>query len=227
MSALRERWFALCSKLNVKPKQFGILLLLTLGAVGVLGLKMTVLKPKKASARTVATKAKARAKASPATPGKSAPVEDPAVFSTTLVGLPVVQVAFESRPTRDPFEPFFVYKPDPVAEPEELPLHDGQGVAVHLRPGQGSGSGTSGKAAEPEAPSPPQGLTLKAIISGRVAVLNTMNVERGDVIQDSTGRYFTVEAIRERSVILNDGTRSWPVGYAPAPTGSKTGPSKR
>lgn len=231
-----------CSRLNVKPKQFAILLVISTLALGVLGLKMFVLKPKSASAAGTKTAAKKGPDKSPAKPGdtKGAAADATTAFPA-LEDLPIVPVVFENRPMRDPFVPFFVYH-DPSAEEDsmnELPLTDEEGgVLVAPRTSQAasapkgtSGRGRGSKAAKsvavaPEEPLGPQGVVLKAIVEGKVAVLNGMTVERGDIIEDTEGQKFTVLAVEENRVTLSDGRRTWPIGYAANSLAGKPGARK-
>jgi hypothetical protein len=257
MSAISTKWNNACSRLNVKPKQFAMLLVITFGALGVLGMKMFVFKPKKAGASTTA-KAVERGER-PSKPGASdapAPTGAPGATpspSALVLGLPTVVVAFESRPMRDPFQPFFVHTPNPeemmLEEPDNdigaIPVVTGAIPAPGTKPapsgknpsGKGgsgaanAGGGSKKTAAAPPPPPPPegpQGLILKAIIAGRVAVLNTMSVEEGDVIQDAASQTYTVAEIQDRSIVLTDGHRRFKIGYAAAALNpTKKGPKPK
>lgn len=236
MSALATKWSELCSRLNVKPRQFGMMLGVTAVALGALGFKMFVHKPRSAAAETKAPTAKAGARGSASSDANAAEAVLP------LVELPVLSVALESRPLRDPFVPFFLFtspntgeeldgEGTPTAEaapPTPAPPRGGQRAAAGTRKAGNSKSASA--PAEPAAPVGPQGVILKAIISGRVAVLNDGSVEEGDVIHDQSGAAFTVQSISERSIVLSDGHRTYPVGFstkltskpgAKAPTGRK------
>lgn len=231
-----------CSRLNVKPKQFAILLVISTLALGVLGLKMFVLKPKSASAAGTKTTAKKGPDKSPAKPGdaKGAAGDATTAFPAPEE-LPVVPVVFENRPMRDPFVPFFVYH-DPSEDESSmdgLPMTDEEGgvlVAPRTSSAKGAPKGTAGrgrgakatKAAvvEPEEPLGPQGVVLKAIIEGKVAVLNGMTVERGDIFEDTDGQKFTVLAVEENRVTLSDGRRTWPISYAANSPAGKSGARK-
>lgn len=231
-----------CSRLNVKPKQFAILLVISTLALGVLGLKMFVLKPKSASAAGTKTTAKKGPDKSPAKPGdaKGAAAETTTAFPA-IEDLPVVPVVFENRPMRDPFVPFFVYH-DPGADEGSMdgfPMTDEEGgvlVAPRTSSATSAPKGTAGRGrgsraskavvVEPEEPLGPQGVVLKAVIEGKVAVLNSMTVERGDIIEDSQGQKFTVLAVEENRVTLSDGRRTWPIGYAASKQSGKSGARK-
>ncbi|MBL9141660.1 MAG: hypothetical protein JNK53_07320 [Phycisphaerae bacterium] len=191
---------------------------ITVVAVGVLGAKMFILKPKSAAAsgaKTTVTAKKAGADASSKDTERSP--------APRIEALPVVPVTFETRPLRDPFVPFFLYTaPDDGSAGEGET--DGQGTLVQPRVAQGGTAKSKGAsnrnakaAAEPELPAEPQGVVLKAVISGKVAVLNHVSVEEGDVMVDALGRSFLVVSVRERSVTLSDGTKTYPIGYTVAP----------
>lgn len=241
MSAVTTQWNNACSRLNVKPKQFAMLLVITFGALGVLGMKMFVFKPKKAGASTTtkevergerSAKASPKDGASPAGTATPTPTQSP---SAAVLGLPTVVVAFESRPMRDPFQPFFVHATTPGEEMLDEPSSDAGAIPVvspptpapgKPAPGAKSGTTKSGQSGgtkkttagstAPPPPDGPQGLILKAIISGRVAVLNTMSVEEGDVIQDAASQTYTVAEIHDRSIVVTDGHRRFKIGYAAA-----------
>jgi hypothetical protein len=230
-----------CSRLNVKPKQFAILLVISTLALGVLGLKMFVLKPKSASAAGTKATARKGPDKSPAKPGDAKGAAEATTAFPALEDLPVVPVVFENRPMRDPFVPFFVYH-DPGEDESSmdgLPMTDEEGgvlVAPRTNSTKGAPKGTPGRGrganakrtavVEPEEPLGPQGVVLKAIIEGKVAVLSGMTVEQGDIVEDADGQKFTVLEIRERSVTLSDGRRTWPIGYAANKLAGKPGAKK-
>lgn len=100
-----------------------------------------------------------------------------------------VRCTLQSRPARDPFRTF-----------------------VEL-PGTASGDGPAGM---PLAAAP-AGLVLRAVIAGELAVIGDHTVGIGGTVADAQGAEWTVEAIRERAVILSDGARRAQLGYAAAP----------
>ncbi len=242
MSAISTQWTDLCSRFNVKPKQFAMLLIITVGALGVLGVKVFVLKPKKASA-TPSSAAVAPRGGEKQTAAEGAPSSSSAPLSH---GLPVISVNLETKPMRDPFEPFFVYS----AEADDAPAHTEESTAAATKDSEGgilvaprsspksnpsakSASTASGHKKPPApavVPAPsgePEGLVLKAVLSSRMAVLNTMTVEVGDVIQDSASQTYTVAEINHRSIVLTDGRRRFTIAYVhAASSGAKPG-SKR
>jgi hypothetical protein len=233
MSALATKWNETCARLNVKPRQFGMLLGVTVVALGALGFKVLVHKPRSASAETKASAAK------PATRGPgAAPAENGEEPVLPLVELPVMAVALESRPLRDPFVPFFLFVAPATgdeADAEDGPMAEASAPAAATPPraGQRTAAGARGKTgpakaalAEPAAPVGPQGVVLKAIIAGRVAVLNDGSVEVGDVVHDQTGAAFTVHDITERSIVLSDGHRTWPLGFTSKLSGKPGGGGK-
>jgi hypothetical protein len=242
MSAVSTQWTDLCARFNVKPKQFAMLLVITVGALGVLGVKMFVLKPKKAAATPSSAAVAPRNEAQKSTARGS----DDSQYAPPSHGLPVILVNFESKPMRDPFEPFFVYSPDAEGSstlPEESTVAAAKdsegGILVAPRSSGKSAPGTkvttkSSGNKKPPAPAvmpassgEPEGLVLKAILSSRMAVLNTMTVEVGDVIQDEASQTYTVAEINQRSIVLTDGRRRFTIAYVhAASSGAKPG-SKR
>lgn len=242
---MANQFHDLCARLNVKPKQFAILLTITVSSIGILGVKFFVLKPRKAGAEVAAANAGNDA-AGGASAGGGMHVDGNAAPMAT------VAVTLATRPERDPFAPFFVYRApegeDGTASEDGAPVSDGQGVLVAPRtvgPNKSNGAAPAGQANAnakntgkagakstnqqhsgnvPGAmvDTSPQGLYLKAIIAGRVAVMNDVSVEVGDIIYDDAGQAFTVMSIQDRSITLSDGHRTYPVGYArPQAAGSK------
>jgi len=186
-NAFKARWEETCSRLGVKPKQFGILIAVCAVAIGALGAK-TFLKPRAAGA--------AVAKAPAAAP---APVALPTASATTgAAAAPAapgaartIQLTLETRPARDPFRPFFA-----VAAPAAAP-----------------GPAGAASVGAPTVPAP-KGLVLKAIVAGELAVINDETVGVGDEVLDPEGKSFVVEEIQERRVVLREGGRRAELGYA-------------
>jgi len=245
VSATSSMWAKACSKLNVKPRQFATLLVITFTALGVLGYKFFVHSPRKAGAQGTSETSKSAKKqaATGAGAGSGAtasaavtPSAEVAAEQLHSLGLPVEVVEFRSRPLRDPFLPFFVYTPSNNEEGliTDAGSSDGSSHgAATAKGGKGAPSakktGTGGAAAAAPPPEGPQGLVLKAIIAGKVAVLNSMSVEQGDVIRDETAQAYTVSEIRERSIVLTDGQRRFTLGYSPAsskPASQKSAPRR-
>ena len=101
------RWNSMCDRLGVKPRQFAVLLTVTVVAVGALAAK-TALKPSRAKAAAPAT-------AQPA----AEPASQPGAPSPAGAGqAKVVELTLEVRPARDPFRPFFLVAD---AAPEAAP----------------------------------------------------------------------------------------------------------
>lgn len=91
------RWKSMCDRLGVKPRQFAVLVTVTVVAIGALAAK-TALKPSRAKA--AAPVAAQPAVETPAQPGAAQPAgAGPAK---------VVELTLEVRPARDPFRPFFL-----------------------------------------------------------------------------------------------------------------------
>lgn len=109
------RWKSACDRLGVKPRQFAVLLTVTVVAVGALVAK-TALKPSHAKAAPAAA---AQAASETGTqPGNAMPAAaGPAK---------VVELALEVRPARDPFRPFFLVAD---ASPEATPAAGRQAVS--------------------------------------------------------------------------------------------------
>ncbi len=185
-NAFKARWEETCSRLGVKPRQFGILVAVCAVAIGALGAK-TLIKPRAAGAAVA--KAPAAAPAPAALPAASAPAG--AAEAAPSGSARTIQLTLETRPARDPFRPFFL-----VAAP----------VAA---PGPAGGSSS----AAPTAPAP-KGLVLKAIVAGELAVINDETVGVGDEVLDPDGKAFVVEEIQERRVVLREGGRRAELGYA-------------
>ena len=189
-AALSVRWESACARLGVKPRQFAVLLAVTVVAVAALAAK-SALRP-------------SRAPKAPAAAAQAVPAAAPAAAER----LPVVEVALESRPARDPFRPFFM-----VTDPAEAPA--------------APAAGNAGSAPQPLAAAGPSGLELRAAIAGELAVVGEQTVGVGDELVDDSGRRFTVEAILERRVVLREGMRRTEIGYAqagagrPAPKGGR------
>lgn len=96
-AAASARWKSVCDRLGVKPRQFAVLLTVTVVAVGALAAK-TALKPSRAKA---AAPAAAQAAAEP--------TAQPGVVAAAGAGqAKVVELTLEVRPARDPFRPFFL-----------------------------------------------------------------------------------------------------------------------
>lgn len=184
-NAFKARWEETCSRLGVKPKQFGILVAVCAVAIGALGAK-TFLKPRAAGAAVAMAPTAAPAPAAPIDPsaGHAAGTASPGAART-------VQLTLETRPARDPFRPFFA-----VAAPAGAPGPAGAPV------------GTA-----PTAPAP-KGLVLKAIVAGELAVINDETVGVGDEVLDPDGNAFVVEEIQERRVVLRAGGGRAELGYA-------------
>lgn len=89
-----DRWQATCERLGVKPRQFAVLLTVTIVASGALAAR-TVLKPSRAKAAVPAA-----SQAQPAAQATAPPVAP--------VPGRAVELSLECRPARDPFRPFFV-----------------------------------------------------------------------------------------------------------------------
>ncbi len=185
-SALKARWEETCSRLGVKPKQFGILIAVCAVAVGALGAK-TFIKPRAAGAAVA--KAPAAAPAPAALPAASASAGTPEAAPPGSTR--TIQLTLETRPARDPFRPFFL-----VAAPAAAP-------------------GPAGASAATTTAAPaPKGLVLKAIVAGELAVINDETLGVGDEILDPDGKAFVVEEIQERRVVLREGGRRAELGYA-------------
>lgn len=207
-SAFKARWEETCSRLGVKPKQFGILVAVCAVAIGALGAK-TFLKPRAAGAAV--EKAPAAAPAPPSS--QAAPAPGPVVASGPAApgASRTVQLTLETRPARDPFRPFFL-------------------VAAPVAPSAGAeGASPVTLAAAPA----PKGLVLKAIVAGELAVINDETVGVGDEVLDPEGKSFVVEEIQERRVVLREGGRRAELGYAATskkrpqtPAGSLSQPRK-
>lgn len=102
-SPFSRKWNSLCSRLGVKPKQFTVLLIITVVAVGGLTAK-AMLKPRKAGAeQPAATAADPAEEAAPES--APAPGQSPAATATHQV----IHLELQTRPARDPFHPFFLY----------------------------------------------------------------------------------------------------------------------
>lgn len=181
-AALSERWESACGRLGVKPRQFAVLLAVTVTAVAALAAR-SMLRPSRSAPAPVAA-------AGPASVAAPAAAER----------LPVVEVALESRPARDPFRPFFM-----IAE------------AADALPAPAAGGGAS--LPQPLAAAGPSGLELRAAIAGELAVVGEQTVGIGDELVDDSGRRFTVEAILERRVVLREGGRRTEIGYAQSGAG--------
>lgn len=95
-ASLSAQWKSTCDRLGVKPRQFAVLLTVTVVAVGALAAK-TALKPSRASA-AAATAVPAAPKADAAQPAAQGPATPARV----------VELSLEVRPARDPFRPFFL-----------------------------------------------------------------------------------------------------------------------
>ncbi len=236
---MASQWHDLCARLNVKPKQFAILLTITVSSIGVLGVKFFVLKPRKAGAEVAAATGGAEASG-----GGTATVMH---VDGNAAPMATVAVTLATRPERDPFAPFFVDRTLASNEAQETTDSEG-GVLVNpmtdpmnkgaaptpVAPGNGVKGGVTKPGAKPSGTkhagnvpgaavdTSPQGLFLKAIIGGRIAVMNDVSVEVGDVIYDDAGQAFTVMSIQDRSITLSDGHHTYSVGYArPQAAGAK------
>ncbi|MFM1936828.1 MAG: hypothetical protein RI990_1787 [Planctomycetota bacterium] len=198
-SPLQARWEAICARLNVKPKQFAVLLSITVLAIGALGVKST-LGPKKAAARPAAAAARPSA---PAAAASRKPAATAAPAGTTPSGTAVaaavtsvramrpLAVDLDTRPDRDPFHPFFLVSEPGTGLAGTSPIRDGAGL-----------------------PKAPASLRLKAVLGGELAIIGDETVEVGSPVLDSDGQQWTVESINERSVVLASGGRRALLGYA-------------
>lgn len=90
------RWQSACDRLGVKPRQFAVLLTVTVVAVGALAAK-TALKPSSAKAAAPA-----------ALPAQPASREPSAAMQASAGPVRTVELVLEAKPARDPFRPFFL-----------------------------------------------------------------------------------------------------------------------
>lgn len=181
MSSLQKQYAALCGKLGVKPKQFGVLAGSASVAIVILGAR-TILMPSKASASPApSAPAAATAAAAPA----PAPNNAKSAFAH---GLPARLAAdLQERPARDPFVAAYG-------------AASAGGEGGLLERAAASVSGTSG---------PPTGVRLQATLNASMGVINDNTYRVGDSFCDGEGRTFTVSSIGERSIRVAHGATEW------------------
>lgn len=180
-SSSRSGYDAFCSRLGVKPKQFSILLAITILATGGLGVRM-FLKPRAATAATATDKKR------PAAASKGDSTEKTSSGPTLSETLDPLEIVLDTRPSRNPFQPFFLYQPDQKA------------------------GGASAAAAPVQAA--PKGLTLQAVMKGELAVINGETYAVGDAILDTDGKEFVITEILERTVHVRQGSHTTEVRYS-------------
>lgn len=196
MSTAGDRYLALCQRLGVKPKQFGVLAGSAAIAVGFLGLRFLV-----PLAQAEAAPAAAPAPAAPAAASASAPA--PAARASAYPhGLPsIVEMALEDRPLRDPFVPVLA-----AGQPQGGSLVDRAYAAM-------GGSG------------PPRGIKLQATLNGTMSIIDGTTYRVGDSLTDGEGRVFVLRSVAERSIRVADSSAEWtlsmggPLGGPPGPDG--------
>ena len=185
-SSSRSGYEAFCSRLGVKPKQFSILLAITILATGGLGVRM-FMKPRAATAATATEKKR------PGTAAKADATEKTATGPTISETLDPLEIVLDTRPSRNPFHPFFIFTED-----------------------QKKVAGGSVAAAPVQAA--PKGLVLQAVMKGELAVINGETYAVGDAILDTDGKEFVISEIHERTVHVRQGAHTTEVRYS---TGNK------
>lgn len=198
MSDLKSGWNAMCSRMGVKPKQFGALLAVLVVSVGGLGLKATS-GPRKAGAAVSASPAAAKPRpetaAKPGARSASGSKPAPAPQGTRRV----VECSLERVPARDPFRAWGL--PEPVAA-------------------------TAAPVARPTGDAEPgllPGLPLRAVLRGELAVFGDQTVRPGDSISLPDGSFARVRVIGDRSVTVDWGGRGIDVMFGGGTAGPVQG----
>ncbi len=202
MSDLKTGWNALCSRMGVKPKQFGALLAVLVVSVGGLGLK-AMTGPRKAGAAVPAAPApRVDAGAKPTAKAANGTRTAPSAAGARRV----IECSMERVPARDPFRAWGLPEPvAPAAAPVARPTGDAE-------------------------PGLLPGLPLRAVLRGELAVFGDQTVRPGDSISLPDGSFARVRVIGDRSVTVDWGGRGIDVmfgggtaapGKAPAAGGFK------
>lgn len=167
-------WTALCARLGVKPRTFGLLCGALAAAVVALPLKSS-LAPKRASAApaaaAIANSAAPAAPGAAAAPRSAAPARAPMAIPEELLA-PAPEFNLAQLPLRNPFVSLV-----PVA----------------------AGAGPEGSAMPA-----PADITLQATMDGDYAIINGQTLMRGQAMVDRrTGRSWTLVEVSSRRVRLS------------------------
>ena len=189
MPVWKRQWQELCQRLGVQPKQFAVLIAVTVVGVGVLALK-SAFGPRAAgaaaptSANSAASDKTATSAAQPRSE-TTTPVAKAAAAASTPSGAAssssrhVVEMAFERAPARDPFKPWNV--PEPVTETVPAKALVRSEATPGVLPG----------------------LPLKAVVRGELAVFGDQTVRVGDAVGLPDGTFARIRAIGDRTVTVD------------------------